>query len=274
MFKLCRGDKHAPTDVGAILLKIMRLVTYRNSQNNRTTSSRFIILALLSLGLSLGCSAGALLVQVPTPTPTPIKTLQPTFTFTPPRTPTLTPSPTLTETPTPTLTSTVTPTPTETPEGADSASAEAEVAAAPAEPTATPTPAEPTATPTPEYPFSVTYFQHDTGSPTETRMTAWIRIDYGPGQFKSLAGFQVKAIGPDGQEHLSEISGPGFGDSTVKGTGDNHNMNTKLEFPPYTPGAYKVFLVEGGVQVSPVVELTLQEEPQQYVHFDFFKSEQ
>lgn len=257
----------------------MRLVTDRNSQNNHTTSPRFIILALLSLGLSLGCSAGSLLVQVPTPTATPIKTLQPTFTFTPPRTPTLTPSPTLTETPTPTLTSTVTPTPTETPEGADSDSAEAdaEVEAAPAqpaEPTATPTPEEPAATPTPEYPFNVTYFQHDTGSPTETRMTAWIRIDYGPGQFKSLAGFQLKAIAPDGKEYLSEISGPGFGDSTVKGTGDNHNMNTKLEFQPYTPGAYQIFLVEGGVQVSPVIELTLQEEPQQYVHFEFFKSEQ
>ena len=26
------------------------------------------------------------------------------------------------------------------------------------------------------------------------------------------------------------MTGPGFGDSTVKGAGDNHNMNAKLEF--------------------------------------------
>jgi len=104
-------------------------------------------------------------------------------------------------------------------------------------------------------------------------MTAWIRVDYGPGQFKTLSGFQMKAIAPDGNEYLSEVSGPGFGDSTVKGTGDNHNMKTKLEFRPYTPGTYRVFLVEGGVQVSPEVELTLSADPLQYVHFDFFKTE-
>lgn len=231
------------------------------------------VLALIGLILALGCSAGTLLVQVPTPTPTPIKTLQPTFTFTPPRTATFTPSPTPTETPTPTPTETPSPTPTETPEEAETPQPAEQAPAAPAEPTATPTPEEPTATPTPEFPFNVVYFQHDTGSPTETRMTAWIRNDYGPGQFKTLSGFQVKAIAPDGNEYLSEVSGPGFGDSTVKGTGDNHNMNTKLEFRPYTPGTYEIFLIEGGVQVSPEIELTLSEEPLQYVHFDFFKTE-
>jgi hypothetical protein len=50
-------------------------------------------------------------------------------------------------------------------------------------------------------------------------------------------------------------------------------MNTKLEIRPYTPGLYKIQLVEGGVQVSPESEINLTAEPQQYVHFEFFKQE-
>jgi hypothetical protein len=230
-----------------------------------------IILGLISLVLSLGCSVGALAVQVPTPTPTLRKTPRPTYTFTPYWTPTFTPSATPTETSTPT--ETPTPTPTETPKEAEPPQPAQESPSEPAEPTATPTPEEPTATPTPAYPFEVVYFQHDTGSPGETRMTAWIRVDYGPGQFKSLSGFQMKALAPDGKTYLSEVSGSGFGDSTVAGTGDNHWMNSKLEFRPYTPGTYKIALVEGGVQVSPEVEINLSADPMQYVHFDFFKKE-
>jgi hypothetical protein len=230
------------------------------------------VLLLIGLTLSLGCSVGALLVQVPTPTPEPHKTPIPTFTFTPVRTPTFTPSPTPTETFTPTPTDTPSPTPTETSEAEISAVQPAEPAE-PVEPTATPTPEEPTPTPPPAYPFNVVYFQHDTGSPGETRMTGWARIDYGPGQFKSLANFQMKVIAPDGNEYLSDVSGPGASDSTVKGTGDNHLMNMKLEIRPYTPGAYKIFLVEGGIQVSPEIELTLSADPMQYVHFDFFRTE-
>ncbi len=102
-------------------------------------------------------------------------------------------------------------------------------------------------------------------------MTAWIRVDYEPGRFDTLSGFQMKALAPDGNTYLSELSGSGFGDSTVKGTGDNHNMNTKLEFTPYTPGTYKIMLVEGETQVSPEFEISISAEPMQYVHFDFFK---
>jgi hypothetical protein len=234
-------------------------------------SATFIIFGLISLILSLACSVGALAVQAPSPTPTSLKTPQPTYTFTPHWTPTFTPSVTPTETSTPT--ETPTPTPTETPAEVEPPQPAEEVPPEPAEPTATPTPEEPTATPTPAYPFDVVYYVHDTGSPGETRMTAWIRVDYGPGQFKTLSGFEMKAIAPDGNTYTSEISGSGFGDSTVKGTGDNHNMNTKLEFRPYTPGTYKIFLVEGGSQVSPEIELTLSADPMQYVHFDFFKQE-
>jgi hypothetical protein len=117
------------------------------------------------------------------------------------------------------------------------------------------------------------YYQHDTGSPGETRLTGWIRVDYEPGKFKSLANFQMKVLAPNGQEYLSEVSGPGAADSTAPGTGDNHYMNTKLEIRPYTPGTYKVILVEGGVQVSPEIELAVSAAPLQYVHFDFFKQE-
>lgn len=228
-----------------------------------------VIFGLAGLVASLGCSVGALIVQVETPTPTPFKTPQPTFTFTPNWTSTFTPSPIPTETPSPTLTPTQTPTPSPTP-----AEAPAEAAPPPpAEPTATPTPAEPTATPTPAFPFNVVYYQHDTGSPGETRITGWIRLDIAPGQFKTLSNFQIKALAPDGQVYLSELSGSGTADSTQAGTGDNHRMNTKLEIRPYTSGLYKIQLVEGGVQVSPEVEINLAAEPRQYVHFDFFKQQ-
>ncbi len=242
-------------------------------QQTDPVTSPLIIFVLISLILSLGCSVGALVVQAPTPTPTPYKTPKPTFTFTPPWTATFTPSPTPTETATPT--ETPSPTPTETPAETASSPPPAEQAPPeePAEPTATPAPEEPATTPTPAYPFNVVYYQHGTGSPGETRITGWIRADYGPGKYKTLSGYQIKAIAPDGNTYLSEVSGPGFGDSTVKGTSDNHNMNTKLEFRPYTPGTYTIVLVEGGVQVSPETELTLSADPMQYVHFDFFKLE-
>lgn len=230
-----------------------------------------ILIILAGLILSLGCSAGRLIVQVATPTPTRFKTPRPTYTFTPNWTATFTPSPTATPTNTPTATSTPSPspTPTET-EEAPAPAPQVIEAAAPAPPTDTPTPAPPTATPTPEFPFQVVYYVHDTGSPEHTRMTMWVREDSGPGFFNTLSGYQMKAIAPDGTTHLSEVSGSGPGDSTVKGTGDNHNMNAKLEFAPYTPGKYTVYLVEGGAQVSPEVEINLSADPQQYVHFDFF----
>lgn len=234
-------------------------------------SGQLPIILLIGLVFSLGCSAGRLIVQVATPTPTPYKTPRPTFTFTPNWTATFTPSPTPapTDTPTPTPTETPTPEATDTPD-APPPPAPPPVEAAPAEPTATPTPSEPTPTPTPEFPFQVVYYVHDTGTPFHTRMTAWVREDKGPGFYNTLAGYQMKAVAPDGTEHLSEITGDGFGDSTVKGTGDNHNMNTKLEFEPYVPGVYKISLVEGGIQVSPEIEVTLGADPQQYIHFDFF----
>ncbi len=236
------------------------------------------ILGLTALMVSLGCSAGALIVQVGTPTPTPYKTPQPTFTVTPIRTATSTPTPTPTATNTPTPTPTHTPSPTPTPALRETASPPSEpvqqaAPAAPVEPTATPTPAEPTATPTPAFPFNVVYYQHDTGSPGETRITGWIRLDTGPGYFKTLSNFQIKVIAPDGNVYLSDPSGTGTADSTVAGTGDNHRMNTKLEIRPYTPGVYKIQLVEGGTPVSSEVKVTFAAEPRQYVHFDFFKTE-
>ena len=131
-------------------------------------------------------------------------------------------------------------------------------------------PEEPSPEPEPDFPFDVVYFVHDTGSQAHTRMTVWVREDFGPGFFNTLDGYQMRAVSPDGTTHLSDLTGPGFGDSTVKGTGDNHNMNAKLEFAPYVPGSYLVSLLEGGVQVSPEVEVNLSADPQQYIHFDFF----
>lgn len=236
---------------------------------------RMFGLLLVGLAVSLGCSAGKLLVQVPTPTPTIFKTPRPTYTFTPNWTSTFTPSPTPTATLTPTPTGTPTSTPTEAPTEPPARQPQpAQPAAPPAEPPATPTPEEPTATPTPEYPFKVDYYIHDTGAPDFTRMTLWVRSDSGPGFFRTLSGYQMKAVAPNGTVYMSDVGGPGFGDSTVKGAGDNHNMNAKLEFAPYVPGTYKITLMEGGVQVSPEIEINLSPDPQQYVHFDFYWPQQ
>jgi len=238
-----------------------------------TRNQRFlIIVALVGIGLSLACSAGKLVVLAPTPTSTPFKTPKATYTFTPEWTPTFTPTYTPTPTDTPTPTNTPVPTPTEVP-AEDTSPPPPPPPAAPAEPTATPTPSEPTATPEPEFPFEVVYFTHPTGSPGQTRMTGWIRVDYAPGIYSTLAGYQIKAIAPDGNTYLSDTSGPGHADSTVPGTGDNHFMNTKLEFTPYLPGPYTIYLVEGGLQVSPEIQIDLSADPLQYVHFDFAKSE-
>lgn len=245
-------------------------------KQSRQVSSKLFFAAMvaISVALSLGCSAGKLLVQNPSPTPTKIKTPRPTYTFTPYFTATFTPSPTYTNTPTPTSTSTPTPTDTPTPEEKAAEPARAQQAPPPPPPpTNTPEPAEPTATPTPEFPFQAVYFIYDTGSPGETRITAWVRLDKGPGIFKTLSGFQVKVEAPDGNSYLSEMTGPGAADSTVPGTGDNHKMNTKVEISPYTPGEYTVYLVEGGVEVSPKIKFSLSADPLQYVHLDFFKNE-
>lgn len=253
---------------------IMCLSTRKSlSQRSGFSFVYFIIFGLVGLSLSLGCSIGTLIVQVATPTPTVFKTPQPTFTFTPNWTPTFTPSPIPTDTPTPTFTPTETPTPTPTVEESAAPAQAAAAPPAPAEPSATPAPAEPEATPTPAFPFNVVYYAHDTGSPGETRMTGWIRLDIAPGQYKTLSNFQIKALAPNGQEYLSDLSGPGTADSTAPNTGDNHRMNTKLEIRPYTPGLYKIQLVEGGVQVSQEIEINLSADPRQYVHFDFFKQQ-
>lgn len=242
-------------------------------KKQKSSPHRFIWLMLMGMILvtSLACSVGALAVAQPTPTATPRKTPKPTFTFTPPATPTHTPTPTFT----PSATPTETPIPTDTPVPEDGDEAEEKEKAppppAPAEPTATPTPEEPTATPAPEFEFKVDWYVYNTGSPGQTRMTGWVRIDYKPGYFDTLSGFQMKAVAPDGNTYFSEISGAGFGDSTVRGTGDNHNMNTKLEFVPYTAGTYKIMLLEGDRQVSPEIEINLSANPLQYAHFDYYK---
>lgn len=230
------------------------------------------IFIITTLTFGLACSVGALAVAQPTPTATPKMTPKATYTFTPPPTATFTPSPTFT----PSATPTETPLPTDTPVPEDVEEEKAPPPpppppAQPAEPEATPTPEEPTATPAPEFLFKVDYYTHNTGSPGQTRMTGWIRQDYQPGFWDTLSGFRIKALAPDGNTYYSEVSGPGEGDSTVMGTGDNHRMNAKLEFPPYTAGTYKIVLVEGEAQVSPEIEINISADPMQYVHFDFYK---
>jgi hypothetical protein len=225
---------------------------------------------------SLGCSVGRLLVQAPTPTLAPTKTPRPTFTFTPNWTPTLFPTPTITSTPlppaaTPTPEATATPeavavVPTDTPPPPPPTNTPV-----PQPPTDTPTPAPPTATPTPEYPFTVTPYVYNTGSPLETRITGYvIKIkDASIGDFDLMQDYQIMLIDPQGGEHLSSPSG-GRNHSTGEGLGDDHWFNTEVKISPYMAGKYRIWLVKDGVQESPELELNLIATPYQYVHLDFF----
>lgn len=249
-----------------------------SSRQYKITILLIIIFSLVGLAASIGCSLGALIVQVPTPTSTPFKTPQPTFTFTPNWTPTFTPSATPTVTDTPTPTNTPTPIPTQNPEAGENEEEPppepvAEVPAEPVVPPDTPTPEGPTETPAPTYPFTNVPHPYDTGSPGETRLTAWVvRVYDEPGKFKTLSGYRMRVLAPDGNTYFSEVSGSGFADSTVPGAGDNNRMNTKLEIRPYTPGVYKIALVdETDAQVSPEIEVNFSAEPLKYIHFDFYK---
>lgn len=226
-------------------------------------------LLLLVLAGSLGCSVGTLLVRVPTPTPEPTKTPRPTFTFTPNWTPTPLPTPTATFTPIP-------PTDTPIPEASE---ATAEAAAptdtpgpptntpVPAPPTNTPTPAPPTATPTPAYAYICELFTHPTGGPQYTYITAsaykW--IDKANSAAEAQAGYVLVTIGPGG-EHKSTVSGPGANHSRGAGLGDNHMMNMKVEFQPYTPGDYRAYLSRDGTQVSNEVQFNMSGGPLTYAH--------
>lgn len=231
------------------------------------------LLLVVALVGSLGCSVGTLLVRVPTPTPLPTKTPRSTFTFTPNWTPT--PSPTSTSTPTPipptaTPTPAVTPTPTAAP-ATDTPVPRPTHTPVPQPPTATPTPAPPTATPTPQYPFTVTPYIHNTGPALETRVTAHVAriINASTGDVPDLYGYQVVLVDSQGREHLSNMSG-GRNHSTGAGLGDDHWFNTEVKIAPYTPGAYRAWLVKDDVQQSPEIEFTVAASPFQYVHLDFY----
>jgi hypothetical protein len=89
------------------------------------------------------------------------------------------------------------------------------------------------------------------------------------GDFDMMYDYQVVLVDPQGQEHLSNLSG-GRNHSTGPGLGDDHWFNTEVKISPYMPGAYRAWLVKDGVQESPEIEFTLTASPFQYVHLDIF----
>jgi len=110
-----------------------------------------------------------------------------------------------------------------------------------------------------------------------TRITGmvWKIINLNTSQFDAVPDYQMRLVDPNGQEHLSDISGMGGTDSTCPDCGDNRRMNMKIEFAPYLPGTYRVDLISSwdDAQQAAEVEFTLSAGPQQYVHVDFFPSE-
>ena len=188
-----------------------------------------------------------------TPSPTPTYTLVPTWT--PEPTATFTPAPTPTDTPLP-------PTPTPKPRPRSQ------------KPPATPTPTD---TPVPQYKFTGNVVAFDTGTLQMTRITGmiWKIIDINTHQFDGEPNYQMKLIDPNGEVHLSDVSGLGGTDSTCPKCGDNRRMNCKIEFTPYVPGEYSVTLIQAwdGGQASNEVKFTMAASPPQYVHIDFFPNQ-
>jgi hypothetical protein len=195
--------------------------------------------------------------QVPPPSATP--DLPPTPTNT--RVPTWTPSPTYTPTATRVPTETPVPTPTPLPPPPPTSAA----------PALASTPTAPDPTPTPEFPFEVTLKVFDTGTPRMTRVTGmvWTILSVNLALYDGLPGYRMRLVDPGGGVHFSDVSGTGGTDSTCRDCGDNQRMNMKIEVPPYVPGTYKVALMQDDTQVSPEVEFTLADSPQQYVHVSF-----
>ncbi len=187
-----------------------------------------------------------------TPSPTPTYTLVPTWT--PEPTATYTPAPTPTDTPPP-------PTPTPRPR--------------PQKPPATPTPTD---TPIPQYKFTGNVVAFDTGTLQMTRITGmvWKIIDINTHQFDGQPDYQMKLVDPNGEVHMSDVSGLGGADSTCPKCGDNRRMNCKIEFTPYVPGEYRVTLIQAwdGGQASNEVTFTMAASPPQYVHIDFIPNQQ
>jgi hypothetical protein len=203
-----------------------------------------------------GEAGGAPQAQVP-PSATPVKPPTPTNT----RVPTWTPSPTYTPTATRVPTDTPVPSPTPSPPPPPTSAV-----SAPA-----PVPAAPSATPTPAFPFEVSLKVFDTGTPRLTRVTGmvWKILSVNLALYDGLPGYRMRLVDPSGEVHFSDVSGLGGTDSTCQACGDNQRMNMKIEVPPYVPGTYKVALMQDDTQVSPEIEFTLADSPQQYVHVSF-----
>jgi hypothetical protein len=132
-------------------------------------------------------------------------------------------------------------------------------------------PAAPTPTPTPEFPYDATTEIFDTGIPQMTRVTGmvWKVVSVSMALYDGEPGYQMRLIDPNGNVHLSDVSGLGGTDSTCRDCGDNQTMNMKVEIRPYVPGTYHVALMQGDKQKSREVEFTLAPSPQQYVHVNF-----
>jgi hypothetical protein len=111
----------------------------------------------------------------------------------------------------------------------------------------------------------------DTGTPQMTRITGmvWRVTSVTLALYDGEPGYQMRLVDPNGNEHLSDVSGLGGTDSTCRDCGDNQRMNMKVEIRPYVPGTYRVALMQGDERKSREVEFTLAPSPQQYVHVNF-----
>lgn len=207
----------------------------------------------------LGQGAAPVELRQPVITPTSTPTRPPTPTNT--RVPTWTPSPTYTPTATRVPTNTPVPTPTHTPVPAPSNGGSTSASA----------PTAPAPTPTPEFPFEIMVRVFDTGSPQVTRVTGmvWKIISVNYALYDGEPGYQMRLVDPNGNVHISDVSGIGGTDSTCNDCGDNQRMNMKIEFSPYLPGIYRVSLLYGEEQMAPEVEFTMAANPLQYIHVNF-----
>jgi hypothetical protein len=221
-------------------------------------------------GIACACPLGERLSQrlaaEPTDTPAPTKTPRPTFTATPDWTPTpsITPTPTNTliptDTPTPIPTDTLTP----VPATATFTPAPPTATFTPAPPTATFTPAPPTATPAPDFPFYVAEQSNREFTHTNNH-NIWVIIEILDPSGVPLGGYRVVGDSSTGLHVVSEESCWDFCKHTPPG-GYAKVGNVTFEPGGFIDGTWSLYLVDGGgSQVSPVVTLSYNSDPGQWV---------
>jgi len=130
-----------------------------------------------------------------------------------------------------------------------------------------PTPTSVPATPTPSYLFAareVTGYAYDKPYLTIKGKIWDVKAK------KALEGYRLKVFRNGADVGLSEVSWPGFSDSTCPTCGDNRPINVKYEYNPAGDAQWEVYVVDGaGTRVSESLTLASSTASPQWFYVDF-----